>query len=141
MSEVATSVMEEALLLGPLLGEYAGKLWAFNDQTASFLEEGNDYMLPRRAAWLLDQFDAVRTPLLRVQSRASQLVEHADLSTTVHEIMALRLNELDAQFHHAIRLAHELRERVRTSKWESKVAPLRMAAGLNGMKGGPLRPN
>jgi hypothetical protein len=141
MSEAATvGAEEEAKVLEEILREYAGKLTAMNADLLLFSEEGAAQRKPSRAAWLLDRFELVRKPLLQVLSRASQLTEHADLAPLTHDLMALRLAELETQLHHAARQASELQGLVRGSADDQKVARLRVAAGLSGMKGGPLRP-
>jgi hypothetical protein len=53
------------------------------------------------------------------------------------------MREIEIHFHHMLRLTHELRQVIEIQKrsgMKDQVAKLRLAAGLNAMKGGPLNP-
>jgi hypothetical protein len=50
------------------------------------------------------------------------------------------IREIEIHFHHTLRLAQELRQELDGERLADEVKKLRLAAGLNAMKGGPLDP-
>lgn len=132
---------DEAQAVLPLLREYAGKLAALGADLSKTIEAGDMRYVVSRAAWLLDQSELTRRPLTAVLSRASGLREHSVLDPVVRDELDLRMTETEVHLHHATRLAGQLRSMVQSAKLSDQVAKLRYAAGLSGMKGGPLRPD
>jgi hypothetical protein len=132
---------EKARVVLVLLKEYANKL-------SSLIADLLDLKLyehlgsgRERAAWLLDQGELLRKPLSQILSRGSAFLEHSNLDTTTENELALRMREIEIHFHHALRLTHELKQKIDEDKsLTAQIAKLRVAAGLNAMKGGPLRP-
>jgi hypothetical protein len=52
------------------------------------------------------------------------------------------MREIEIHLHHALRLTYELKQLLDQEKYLGDQVPkLRLAAGLNAMKGGPLRPD
>ncbi len=138
----AIDVDEQARIVLGLLKEYAEKLSSLN---TDILEARTDPTrgLPlrtERAAWLLDQGELLKPPLSRIISRGSALLEHMNLDTVVEDELALRMREIEIHLHHTLRLTHELKQVFEQARNAEQIAKLRLAAGLNAMKGGPLRP-
>ena len=143
MSELATvNVEEQARTLVGILREYADKLMAANKELFAVLAEKDDGFLDEsRAAWLLDRSEVLRKPLLRLVSRGHGLHDHSGLDALTRDELALRLTEVDLHLHHMVRQTGQLRSVAERYKLAEDIARLRMAAGLNAMKGGPLRPD
>lgn len=139
-TEPRVPVAEQARTVCGLLKEYAEKLSALN---AEFLGLSNAPHLRTapRSAWFLDQAELLRKPLSNILSRGSGLLQHAALDSLSEDELALRMREIEIHLHHMLRLAHELREGLEASRWTETVKKLRVAAGLNAMKGGPLDPD
>ncbi len=137
---IAPSALElEAHHLLSLLREYAGKLLRLNDELFSMIEKSNSNS---RAAWLIDQSELLRKPVIALVNRTASLQESlAASSDVIEDELELRRLETEIHLHHMIRQTGELRETIDRANRADKVARLRLAAGLNGMKGGPLRPN
>ena len=132
---------EQARIVADLLREYANKLvdlWKEIQQLLSMARPNRD---DSRAAWLLDQSDYLRKPLLTILSRASSFEEHGGLDPVLEDEIRLRRTETEIHLHHVLRLTGDLRSLLDQRKQSEDVAQLRLAAGLSGMKGGPLRPN
>ena len=136
-NERRLSVEEQARIVSGLLKEYADKLVALN---ADLIDVKSNMDQNERTAWLLDRGELLRKPLAQIISRGSGLLEHAQLETVTEDELALRLREVEIHLHHALRLTHELKEMVDGYRVTEEVAKLRVSAGLNAMKGGPLRP-
>jgi len=142
-----TSVLEREeqvrLVLG-LLKEYAGKLLSLNEDLLEARFDRSGYPIHIRAervAWLLDQGELLRKPLSLIISRGSAFLEHSNLDTTTENELLLRMREIEIHLHHALRLTYELKQQTDQDKHLGVQVPkLRLAAGLNAMKGGPLRP-
>lgn len=139
-NERRISVEEQARIVCGLLKEYTDKLAALN---ADLLDAIGDPYSTARASWLLDQGDLLRKPLAQIISRGSGLLEHANLDTITEDELGLRMQEIDIHLHHALRLIHELKQAILATgnTLVEQVTKLRVSAGLNAMKGGPLRPN
>lgn len=139
-NEPHMNVEEQARVVSGLLKEYVDKLAALN---ADLLDVISDPYSTARASWLLDQGDLLRKPLAQIISRGSGLLEHANLDTITEDELSLRMQEIEIHLHHAFRLTHELKQVILATgnTLVEQVAKLRVAAGLNAMKGGPLRPN
>ena len=130
------------LRLCDTLGEYAGKLRAINERLLNGWADPRSAHAHDRLAVTLDQFETIRRPLERLLSATACRAEHPEVEPLLADELTLRLAEIETEFHHALRLIHAVK-----TEWERKspklleqVARLRVAAGLNGMKGGPLRP-
>jgi hypothetical protein len=137
-NEHRVSVEEQVRIVAGLLKEYASKLAALNVDFLVGIERGYSYS---KMAWLLDQGELLRPPLTRLMSRGSALLEHSSLGTITEDELTQRMREMEIHFHHALRLTHELRKSIdKSSRKAAAVAKLRVSAGLNAMKGGPLRP-
>jgi len=131
---------EHARIVARLLQEYAEKLFVLVNNLLESTKGHHTKDLDR-IAWLLDQSEILRKPLLPVLSRACSLEEQGGLDSLAEDELRLRRIETEVHLHHVLRLAHELRLVIDKRKQTESVARLRMAAGLSGMKGGPLRPN
>lgn len=130
--------------LTDVLREYAGKLTELNREMQQVLIGAA--AMPRdpgRLAWLLDRAKRFDRPMREFVNVAARRLEHVwvddDNSVGVGEL-TLRLGETEAQLHHMLRQAGELQKFVDELKLTEHVARLRESAGLNAMKGGPLRP-
>ena len=124
-----------------LLGEYAGRLRHLNDLVLEHWATRDANAIWERHAVLLDRLESIRKPLEHVIGSASQMLEHEEPEQFAAEELALRLAEVETELHHSIRLADSLKTSAgRDVKSAQDVARLRMATGLNAMKGGPLRP-
>jgi len=138
--EQPVNVEEQARIVMNLLREYAEKLSTLNRELASCSvswQRGN----PReQAAWLLDQSELIRRPLLTILSRGSGLRENAPLESITRDELSLRMTETELHLHHMIRQAGELRAQIEQKKLMAEVAKLRLVAGLSAMPGGPLHP-
>lgn len=135
----AVNVEHHARIVMDLLREYAKKLAQLNEELLS-ANEGAGYTA-NRAAWLLDQSEVTRKPLMAILSRGSGLREGSPLESITRDELSLRMFETEVHLHHMLRLAHQLRERITSAKLTEQVAKLRLSAGLNAMKGGPLKPD
>jgi hypothetical protein len=149
----ATILTEQAERLADILHEYSDKVRAVNEDLLAVMQSG-EYGRSKHAsriATLLDRVDVLWKPLLRITSQASQLLERERLANgdgdsekldpiTTAEL-SLRVFETESQIHHMLRLADELRKRVAEYQIAAEVKALRYTAGLNAMKGGPLRPD
>jgi hypothetical protein len=136
-------VNDQARIVADLLREYANKLVDLRKEFEQLLWSMADHDLrdDSLAAWLLDQSDHLRKPLVAILSRASSFEEHGGLDPLIEDEIRLRRTETEIHLHHVLRLTGDLRSRLDQRKQSEDVARLRMAAGLSGMKGGPLRPN
>jgi hypothetical protein len=157
------SVAEQARIISGLLEEYVNKLSALNADILDVMDTSRDWPWARhvrRAAWLVDQSELLRKPLSRIISRGSALLEHSRfipeesreepgldtpraqsfLDSLAEDELALRMREIEIHLHHMLRLTHELRQAIEKDSLKDEVAKLRLAAGLNAMKGGPLNP-
>jgi hypothetical protein len=140
-TERPVNVEEHARIVMTVLKEYVDKLAAFNAEVLDTLCDLGESQTVRRAAWLLDQGELMRAQLPRILSRGSGLLEHSKLTPITQDELALRMREIEIHIHHALRMTHELRKTIEEDKkLGEQVAKLRVAAGLNGMRGGPLRP-
>lgn len=136
-NERRVSVEEQARIVSGLLKEYADKLAAL---TAELIDTKSNMDQNERNAWLLDQGELLRKPLAQIMSRGSGLLEHAHLESITEDELTLRMREIEIHLHHTLRLTHELKQLVDNYRVTEQVAKLRVSAGLNAMKGGPLRP-
>jgi len=141
---------ERALVVLPLLREYADKLTQLNRELLEVLAGSRASVAnaPGQVAWLLDRAKRLDRPMRELVNGAASEVELPPISfsaeedhTLEHAELVLRLGETEAQLHHMLRQAAELQKRVDEFKMTEQVARLRESAGLNAMKGGPLRPN
>jgi hypothetical protein len=139
-----TSVLdneEKTKVVLVLLKEYTDKLSAQIRDILDFFWQ-RSLIAPgslERAAWLLDQGELLRKSLPQIISRGSALLEYLQLETNTKNELSLRMSEIEIHFHHMLRLIHELKLAIDNQK--NNVAKLRISAGLNAMKGGPLRPD
>jgi hypothetical protein len=139
-----TSVLdneEKTKVVLVLLKEYTDKLSAQVRDILDFFWQ-RSLIAPgslERAAWLLDQGELLRKSLPQIISRGSALLEYLQLDTNTKNELSLRMSEIEIHFHHMLRLTHELKLAIDNQK--NNVAKLRISAGLNAMKGGPLRPD
>lgn len=162
--ELRPSAAEQARIVCELLKEYATKLAELNGEMlklpfGSFVPSTIPLsQLAPRAAWFLDRVDQLRRPLSKIISRGSALLEYSSpdavaklkavapvrenssLDSLTADELALRMREIEIHHHHMLRLAHEIRQGLTEVKWSEPVKKLRLAAGLNAMKGGPLDP-
>lgn len=134
------NVEEQARTVMNLLREYAEKLVTLNRELASCLVTWQRSDPFEQTAWLLDQSELIRKPLLTILSRGSALRENAPIESITRDELSLRMVETEVHLHHMIRQAGELRTRVVQEKKMADVAKFRLAAGLNAMPGGPLHP-
>ncbi len=162
-AEMRISVVEQARIVSGLLKEYAAKLAELNAELLGFSFKPGTTACFAHTAWLLDQGELLRKPLSNIISRGSALLEYSSpeaiarlsavapvrerssLDFLTADELALRMREIEIHLHHMLRLTHELRESVETGLRKGGykgdlVAKLRLAAGLNAMKGGPLNP-
>jgi hypothetical protein len=139
-NERRISVEEQARIVSNLLKEYAGKLAALNADLLGAVSNLSQTATPALAL-LLDQGELLRPPLSQIISRGSGLLEHANLDSLTEDELVLRMREIEIHLHHTLRLTHELRQATENAHKSEKVTKLRVSAGLNAMKGGPLRPN
>jgi hypothetical protein len=141
--EPRINVEEQARIVMTVLREYAEKLVKLNHHLLNVVERTTqNRVIPiEEGAWLLDQSEIVRKPLLTLLSRGSGLRENALLELITRDELSLRMTELEVHLHHMIRQTGELRAMIDRWKKTEAVAKLRVSAGLNAMKGGPLRPN
>ena len=89
---------------------------------------------------LLDRAKRFDQPMRELVNHTASVIEHADLDGVGAMELTLRLGEAEAQLHHMLRQSAELQKGIDAGKIGEKVARLRESAGLNAMKGGPLRP-
>ena len=135
------STSEQGTPLATILGEFATKLSALNDRVLEHWADKDSGGIWERHAILLDRIEMIRKPLEVVIGGASQLLEHGDLEPFQRGELTLRLAEVETELHHAIRHTEQLKANLaRDPQFQITVARLRMTAGINGMKGGPLRP-
>jgi AraC-like DNA-binding protein len=142
MTELMTADAQE-LRLCDTLAEYAGKLRAINERLLGGWASPTAPYSNDRMALILDQFETIRKPLERFLSVTAARLEHADGDSLIADELTLRLAEIETEFHHSLRLVHAAKTDAESSspKRLEQIARLRVAAGLNAMKGGPLRPN
>ncbi len=126
--------------LPELLREFAGKLAELNREFVALLELGLSNERAGRYAWLLDRAKRFDQPMRELVNHTASVIEHADLDGVGAMELTLRLGEAEAQLHHMLRQSAELQKGIDAGKIGEKVARLRESAGLNAMKGGPLRP-
>jgi hypothetical protein len=131
---------EQARIVSRLLKEYTRKLSTLNADLIQALSNFSR-SATQNMAWLLDRGELLRNPLSEVISRGSSLLEHTILDSVTKDELALRMREIEIHIHHAVRLTYELKQAVEKKRMASPIAKLRLAAGLNAMKGGPLRPD
>ncbi|HEY1188821.1 MAG TPA: hypothetical protein VGE74_14295 [Gemmata sp.] len=126
---------EQARVVMALLREYSGKLAALTGDLKKLVASGwvNDY---DTIAWLLDQSEILRKPLLAILSRGSGLRESAQLDSLIRDELSLRMWETEVHLHHAARLTLALRARLTKSKVMDDVAKMRVSAGLPAIQGG-----
>jgi hypothetical protein len=131
--------VEQARIVLRLLKEYTRKLSILN---SNLLEALSDFArcTIQSMAWLLDQGELLRNPLSQLISRGSSLLEHTILDSVTKDELTLRMREIEIHMHHTVRLTYELRQAAEKKKMGASIAKLRVSAGLNAMKGGPLRP-
>ena len=161
-TESHLSVTERARIVCGVLKEYAAKLEELNAEILELpfgsFRSVEPHRLAPRAAWLLDRTELLRKPLSNIISSGSALLEYsspdaiakmstvgpvrenASLDSLTADELALRMREIEIHLHHTLRLAHELRQNLDNIKLMDQVKKLRVAAGLNAMKGGPLDP-
>lgn len=140
ITERPVNVEEQARIVMGLLREYAAKLAELNSTLLLVLKMEIQNEI-NHAAWLLDQSELIQKPLLAILSRGSGLRDNSPLETITQDELSLRLFETEVHLHHMMRLSQQLRDKIKSHKLTDDVAKRRMAAGLSGMKGGPLRPN
>ena len=136
LAEKRTRAEELARAVGAILREYAPKLAALNGEFFQVLD-GDIRSQTSRAAWLLDQSEIMRKPLLAILSRGSGLREISPLEPMTRDELSLRMFEIEIQLHHMIRHTNQLRDKLASYKLSDHVAKLRMAAGLPGGQNGP----
>jgi hypothetical protein len=137
-TERPVNVEEQARIVMGLLREYAGKL---SELTAELLQLPGPYDLDfNRVAWLLDQSELLRKPLLTILSRGSGLRENAPLEPIVRDELSLRMFETEVHLHHVTRLTILLRDRLSERQMAEQVAKLRVSAGLPGESNGTPLP-
>ena len=142
MTDVLLTAEQEAATLAGLLSEYTGRLRDLNDRVLEHWADKDSSGVFERHAVLLDRMELIRKPLERVIGWASQLLEHGDLEPVQSAELGLRLTDVETELHHSIRFVERLNSNLyRDQQFVANVARLRVAAGLNAMKGGPLRPN
>jgi hypothetical protein len=138
----SANVEEQARIVSGLLKEYAAKL---ADLIWDCLElpDVPHTQKPARIAWLLDQGELLCKPLSNIISRGSGLLEHSALSPLIQDELMWRMREIEIHLHHTLLRTHELHQGLAdmSRTMPEEAAKLRLAAGLSGMKGGPLRPN
>lgn len=137
----------ESQTLIDLLKDCSVKLAELNRDYLSILESGH----PRRddlnhlpkCAWLLDRAKRIDQPCRDLANLATAVLERSEGHADSLEQLAVsvRVGELEAHLHHMLRLTSELKVKLVGLKLMDQVAKLRESAGLNAMKGGPLRPN
>ncbi len=133
---------EQGTPLAAILGEFATKLSVLNDRVLEHWASKDSTEIWDRHAILLDRIEMIRKPLETVIRDASQLLEHGDLEEYQRSELTLRLAEVETELHHSIRYTELLKTNIaRDPQFQNTVARLRVTAGLNAMKGGPLRPN
>jgi hypothetical protein len=131
---------EEARIVCGLLKEYAARPAELNTEFLDVTATPDVHWMARWA-WLLDRSELIRKPLSNIISRGSGLLEHATLDSLTRDELGLRMREIEIQLHHVLRLSHELRQSHEYKRAADQVKKLRLAAGLNAMKGGPLDPD
>lgn len=138
--EQPVNVEEQARIVMSILREYSEKLVTLNRELASCLATWQRANPFEQTAWLLDQSELIRKPLLTILSRGSALRENAPIESITRDELSLRMVETEVHLHHMIRQAGELRTRVVREQKMAEVAKFRLAAGLSAMPGGPLHP-
>jgi hypothetical protein len=124
---------EQARIVMGLLREYSGKLAALATGLLQ-VQEGLHYKLSE-AAWLIDQSEVIRKPLLTILSRGSGLRENAPLEPITRDELSLRMFETEVHLHHTTRMTLRIRELLTNTKLADQVAKMRVTAGL------PVVPN
>ena len=138
-TERPVNVDEQARIVIGVLREYAEKLAALTSELIGII--GNLQGRINEVAWLLDQSEVLRKPLLTILSRGSGLRENAPLEPVVRDELSLRMFETEVHLHHTARLTLQLRDKLTQLKWTEQVAKLRVTAGLpNESNGSPLLP-
>ncbi len=128
---------EQARVVISLLREYRGKLAALTAELTQVIEQGWSSAFDR-VAWLLDQSEILRKPLLAILSRGSGLRESVQLDSLVRDELSLRMFETEVHLHHAARLTLALHDLLVNRGAIDKVAKRRVAAGLPALQGGLL---
>lgn len=136
IAEKRARAEELARAVMAILREYTPKIAAMNGEFFQVLA-GDLRQLTNQAAWLLDQSEILRKPLLAILSRGSGLREISLLEPMTRDELSLRMFEIEIQLHHLVRHTNQLREKVTLFKLDDQVAKLRMAAGLPGGQNGP----
>ncbi len=130
--------------LAALLREYSAKLTDLNRELIQEIERGKHAVdNPSRLAWLLDRSKRLDLPMRELVNHVANSIDmmiFSDEYNLESTELAIRLGETEAQLHHMLRHAYDLQKLIDNFKAGDAVARLRESAGLNGMKGGPLRP-
>jgi len=132
---------QEARHLLTLLREYSAKLLRLNEDFFEILRNGKPTSSHSRVAWLLDQSVLLQKPVVDLVNRAAALQELTSLSSLTEDELELRRVETEIHLHHMIRQSGGFLIDYKKQGLADPYTRLRLAAGLNGMKGGPLRPN
>lgn len=125
------------------LRAWSGKMSVLNGEISSLLANSYWNYIPQQLAWLLDRAEAIDEPVRRLVNHTAARLEHNGHDVLTELELKGGLSEAEAQYHHLLMLAEELRTKITgySERLAEKVKSLRVAAGLNAMKGGPLRPN
>jgi uncharacterized protein YecT (DUF1311 family) len=126
-------VEERARTVMAVLREYAEKVAALNKEFGAALinlTSNHRSLNESQVAWLLDQAELMRRPLLAILSRGSGLRENAPIESITRDELSLRMVELEVHLHHMFRHAGELRAKLESWRLAEGVTPLRFAAGL-----------
>lgn len=126
--EQARAVESQARLVMGVLKEYSGKLAELTNGLLRVQERLQDNL--NEAAWLLDQSEVIRKPLLAILSRGSGLREGSPFASVTRDELSLRMFETEVHLHHATRMTLRLRDRLVSAKLIDQVAKMRVTAGL-----------
>ncbi|MBY0455853.1 MAG: hypothetical protein K2V38_00800 [Gemmataceae bacterium] len=131
----SASVEEQARVVMSVLREYSGKLAKLVAEFNRILTDAESIDWQQtdanEVAWLLDQSEFLRKPLLAILSRGSGLREHAPLEPLTRDELSLRMWETEVHLHHATRMAMSLRSSLRGQPLrEPLVEKRRVKSGL-----------
>lgn len=127
--------------LSSLLREYAAKLTELNRELEGALSWNMSQTLARLGyiALLFDRASRYDQPLRELVNLGTQIIESGDSDRLLGIELFTRVGETEAELHHMLRFVEELKARLKEMTFLDRVARLRESAGLNAMKGGPLR--
>ena len=128
MNAIHTQTEPERLC--DLMKEYAGKLRSYVEQLLLIHKSydwGNE---TSRLAWLIDSVSIIMKPLETIMSRASGLLEHAELDSFLVDELTLRLTEIKLERHHALSAVIEI-TKVLGTEVKPSVAKASYASGLD----------